>query len=56
MSAINKFERRTTRKGVVRAGEQFTFLISNEDKIDFIKILKSLDDSDGLIDGHTQIV
>ena len=34
----------------------FTLFISNEDKDDFIKIIKSSEDSGVLIDGVTQIV
>ena len=34
----------------------FTLFISNEDKDDFIKIIKSSEDSSVLIDGVTQIV
>ena len=34
----------------------FTLFIPNEDRDDFIKIIKSLEDSGVLIDGVTQIV
>ena len=39
-NAINKFERRISGKGAVRARERFTLLISNEDMNDIIKIIK----------------
>ena len=39
----------------MRAGKGFVLLISNEDMID-IKIVKSLDNSDVLIDGATETV
>ena len=36
-SAINKFDRKITGKGGVRAGKEFTLFISNEDMNDIIK-------------------
>ena len=44
-TAINKFERRISGKGAVRAGKGFTLFISNEDRNDIIKIIKPLEDS-----------
>ena len=55
-NAINKFERKISGKGVVRAGKRFTLFTSNEDMNDFIKIKKSLEDSGKLIDGVTETV
>ena len=34
LNAINKFERKISSKGAVRAGKGFTLFISNEDMID----------------------
>ena len=53
-NAINKFERKISWKGVLRAGKEFTLFISNEDVNDAIKIIKSLKDSGVLIDGVTE--
>ena len=53
---MNEFERRISRKGVVKAGKGFTLFISNEDMDDIIKIVKSLEDSGILIDGVTEAV
>ena len=53
---INKFERKISGKGAVRAGKGFTLFISNEDMNDIIKIIKSLEDSGVLIDGVTETV
>ena len=55
-SAINKFDRKISGKGAVRAGKGFTLFISNEDMNDIIKIIKSLGDSGVLIDGDTETV
>ena len=55
-NAINKFERKISGKGAVRAGKGFTLFISNEDMIVIIKIIKSLEDSGVLIDGVTETV
>ena len=49
-SAINKFDRKISGKGAVRAGKGFTLLISHENMNDIIKIIKSLEDSGVLID------
>ena len=43
-------------KGTVRAGKEFTLFISNEDVDDVIRIVKSLEDSETLIDGVTEAV
>ena len=40
-NAINKFERKISGKGAVRAGKGFTLFISNGDMNDIIKIIKS---------------
>ena len=56
LSAINKFDRKISGKGAVRAGKGFTLFISNEDMNDTIKIIKSLEDSGALIDGVTETV
>ena len=45
-----------SRKGTVRAGKEFTLFISNEDVGDVIRIVKSLEDSEVLIDGVTETV
>ena len=55
-NAVNKFKRKTSGKGVARAGKEFSLLISNEDMNDIIKIIKSLEDPDKLIDGVTETV
>ena len=55
-SAINKFDRKISGKGAVRAGKGFNLFISNEDMNDIIKIIKSLGDSGVLIDGDTETV
>ena len=39
-----------------RAGKEFTLFISNKDRNDIIKIIKSLEDSSVLIDGVTETV
>ena len=48
--AINKLERKVIGKGAVKAGKGFTLFIWNEDMNDFIKIIKSLEDSGVLIE------
>ena len=55
-SAINKFVRKTSGKGAVSAGKGFTVFISNKDMNDAIKIIKSLEDSNVLIDDITETV
>ena len=53
-NAINKFERRISRKEAVRAGKGFTLFIWNEDMIDINKIIKSLEDSNALKHGTSK--
>ena len=55
-NAINKFERKISGKGVVRAGKRFTLFTSNEYIIKIIKIINSFKDSGVLIDGVTGTV
>ena len=55
-NAINKFERKISGKGAVKAGKGCTLFISNEGMNDIIKIIKSLEDSGVLIDGVTETV
>ena len=55
-NTINKFERRTTLKGVVRAGKVLTLFILNEDMDCTINIVKLLDNSVVLINGVTKAV
>ena len=55
-NAINKFERKVSGKGAVRAGKGFPLFISNEDMSDIIKILKLLEDSGVLNDGVAETV
>ena len=43
-NTINRFERKISRKGAVRAEKGFPLFISNEDMNDIIKIIKSLED------------
>ena len=54
--AIKKLERIIREKGAVRAGKGFTLFMSNEDKNDIIKIVKSLEFLVVLIDGDTEAV
>ena len=53
---INKFKRKISGKGAVRAGKGFYLFILNEDTNDIIKIIKSLEDSGILIDVVTEKV
>ena len=55
-SAINKFERKISGKGAVRAGKVFTLFILNEYLNDIIKIRKLLGYSGVLIDGVFETV
>ena len=55
-SAINKFDRKISGKGAVRAGKRFTLFISNEDMNDTTKITNSSEDSGVLIDRVTETV
>ena len=53
-NAINEFERKISGKGAAKAEKGFNLFISNEDMNYIIKIIKSLEDSDVLIDGITE--
>ena len=53
---MNTFDRKISGKGTVSERKVFTSFISNEDLNDFIRIIKSLENSDALIDGHTEAV
>ena len=53
---INKFEIKIRRKRDVRAGKGFNLFISYEDINDMIKIIKSLQDTNVLLDGINEIV
>ena len=53
VNALNKFERKVSGKGAVRAGKGFVLFILNEDMNDIIEIIKWLD-SHALIDGVTE--
>ena len=55
-SAINKFDRKISGRGAVRAGKGFTLFISNEVLNDIFKIMKSLEDSGVITDGVTETV
>ena len=55
-NAISKFQRKISGKGAFRAEKGFTLFISYEDMNDIIKIMKSLEDLDILIDGVTETV
>ena len=50
LNAINKFERKISEKGAVRAGKRFILFNSNENMDDIIKIIKSLEDLGVLVD------
>ena len=52
-SAVNKFAKKISGKGAVRARKGFILFISNKYVNDVIKIIKSLEDSGVLIDGVT---
>ena len=54
-NAVNTFEKKITGKRVLGAGKGFTLFIWNED-MHIIKIKKSLEDSNALIDGVTEAV
>ena len=55
-SVLGKFERKIGEEGVVGKKRGFTLFISNQDIDDFIKILKSLEDSGLLTDGAPETV
>ena len=44
----------TNGAGVVRAGQEITLVIMNEDMDDIIRIIKSLENSEVLIDGVSE--
>ena len=56
LNALNNFKRKQSEKADVRAAKRFTSFILNEDMNDTIKIIKSLEDSNVLIDGTTETV
>ena len=51
LSVIDKLERKINGQGAVRAGKEFTLFILYEDIDIKIRFVKSLEDSDLLIDG-----
>ena len=53
---LDKFERKISGEGTVRAGKGFTLFISNEDLNNIIKIKGPLEKSDLLMDGATEAV
>ena len=53
---MNKFDKKISGKGVVRAGKEFILFISNEDMNHVIRIRKSLEDSGVLIDGGSETI
>ena len=55
-NVINKFERKISGKGAVRAGKGFTLFILIEDMNYIIKVVKSLEDLVVLIDWATETV
>ena len=55
-NAINRFEKKISGRGAVRAGKGFTLFISNEDINNIIKTIKLLEDSGVLIDAVTETV
>ena len=55
-SILDKFQRKISGKGAVKAGKRFILFISNEDMNDIIKIIESLQNSDLLNDEVTEIL
>ena len=55
-NVMDKQWRKIIGKGAVRVGKWFTSLIANEDMNNIIKIIKSLEDLNILIDGITETV
>ena len=55
-SVLDKFERKISGQGAIRAGKGFTLFISNEDMNDTIKIVESIQKSGLLTDGATEKV
>ena len=56
LNAINKFDRKISWKGAVRAGKAFKLFILNEDMNDIIQIIKLLENSSVLIDRFAELV
>ena len=56
LSVSDKFERKKSRKGVVRAGKEFTLFISNKDMDYIIKSVEPLEKSGRSIDGGNETV
>ena len=56
LNAINKFDRKISWKGAVRAGKGFKLFILNEDMNDIIQIIKLLENSSVLIDRFAELV
>ena len=55
-SILDKFERKISGQGAVRAGKVITLFISNEEMDNIIKIVQSLEKSSLLIDGASETV
>ena len=55
-NTLKIFDRNISGKGAARAEKRSTLFISNEDLNDIIKITKSLEDSNDLIDCITETV
>ena len=55
-SILDKFQRKISGQGVVRAGKEFTLFISNEDMDDIIKLVESLENSGLFVDGANETV
>ena len=55
-SVLDRFEKIITGQGGARARRGFTWLISNEDMDDFVKIVESLEKSGQSIDGASETV
>ena len=55
LSVLDKFERKISRQGAIRAGKGRTLFISNKDMDDVNKIVESLEKSSLWIDGATEI-
>ena len=55
-NVINKFERKVSGTGAVRAGKGCTLFTPNKDMNDIIRIINSLEDSSVSIDGVTETV
>ena len=53
---LNKFERKISGTGAVRARQTFTLFVLNEDVNDIIEIVESLENSGLLIDGTSETV